>query len=85
MTIGHKMFGSANCAVLYEVFGGRVDDIEIMLLEERFRDGWEPRCRGRMGFTMAQFHLRTLQIELGIKPVKIDPFSDDAAVEPGRS
>ncbi|KDQ17470.1 hypothetical protein BOTBODRAFT_574425 [Botryobasidium botryosum FD-172 SS1] len=43
MTTGHKFFGSANCAVLYEVFAGRVDDIEIMLLEERFRDGWEPR------------------------------------------
>ncbi|KDQ17472.1 hypothetical protein BOTBODRAFT_574206 [Botryobasidium botryosum FD-172 SS1] len=82
MTLGHKLFGSANCAVLYEVFGGRVDDIEVMLLEERFRDGWEPRCRGRMGFTNAQFHLRTLQIELGIKSVKADPFSDAAAVEP---
>jgi len=82
MTTGHKFFGSANCAVLYEVFAGRVDDIEIMLLEERFRDGWEPRPRGRMGLTMAQFHLRTFQIELNITPIKIDPFSDDAAVEP---
>ncbi|KAL4061672.1 Chloroperoxidase [Scleroderma citrinum] len=36
----HKVFGSANSSTMLKIFGGRVDDLRTLLLEERLSDGW---------------------------------------------
>lgn len=48
------------------IFGGRVDDLRPMLLEERFSDSWEPRIRSRFGLTMAAFNGTVLPVERGV-------------------
>ncbi|KAF6745974.1 Chloroperoxidase [Ephemerocybe angulata] len=37
----HKTFGSSNSSTLLTIFGGRVEDLEHILLEERIPEGWE--------------------------------------------
>lgn len=48
------------------IFGGRVDDLRPMLLEERFSDSWEPRIRTHFGLTMAAFNGTVLPVERGV-------------------
>ncbi|KAJ6500893.1 Chloroperoxidase [Mycena sanguinolenta] len=63
----HKMFGSSNCSGLVTIFGGRVADLELVLREERFPDGWESRVRSRMGMTFLKLNLTVFKLERGIK------------------
>lgn len=51
------------------IFGGRVNDLEPMLTEERFSENWEPRILSHFGLTMAQFNGTVLPVERGIKKV----------------
>lgn len=55
-----------SCTTLLWIFGGRVKDLETLLIEERIPDGWEPRIRKRKGITMIKFNKTVLQIEKGI-------------------
>ena len=48
------------------IFGGRVEDLEIILTEERLPDGWESRIRKTFGLTMAAFNLTVFGVERGI-------------------
>ena len=48
------------------IFGGRVDDLEPMLKEERFAENWEPRILSRFGLTMAKFNGTVLPVERGV-------------------
>lgn len=57
------------------IFGGRIDDLRTMLLEERIPDGWESRVRSRFGLTFAAFNLTVFKVSGGIKDV---PPSADA-------
>ncbi|KAI5119462.1 hypothetical protein M0805_007196 [Coniferiporia weirii] len=63
----HKLFGSSNSSTLLTIFGGRVDDLEVFLKEERIPDGWESRVRDPFGLTFAAFNRTVFRIELGIK------------------
>lgn len=54
------------------IFGGRVDDLEPMLTEERFREGWEPRILSKFGLTMAAFNGTVIPVELGVKRAKVE-------------
>jgi len=51
---------------LLVAFDGRVNDLKIWLLEERFPDGWETRFRHRGGLTFMEFNLTVLGVEFGI-------------------
>jgi len=62
----HNMFGSANSSTMLTIFGGRVADLEPMLVEERFSENWEPRIRDRFGLTMAKFNFTVLPVERGV-------------------
>jgi hypothetical protein len=66
-----KVFANvdSSCTML-TIFGGRVKDLEPMLFEERFVEGWEPRIRSRFGLTMMAFNGTVLPVEKGIKSVK---------------
>ncbi|KAK7189801.1 hypothetical protein DPSP01_008784 [Paraphaeosphaeria sporulosa] len=62
----HKGFGSANSSTMLTIFGGRINDLRPMLLEERFPDDWEPRIRSHFGLTMAAFNGTVLPVERGV-------------------
>jgi hypothetical protein len=48
------------------IFGGRVNDLQPMLSEERFSENWEPRILSRFGLTMAAFNFTVLPVEMGV-------------------
>lgn len=52
------------------IFGGRIKDIEPILLEERIPEGWESRVRTRLGLTFATFNFTVGRVELGISEKK---------------
>ncbi|KAM0692209.1 hypothetical protein Q7P36_008410 [Cladosporium allicinum] len=62
----HNMFGSANSSTMLTIFGGRVDDLTTMLVEERFSENWEPRIMTHFGLTMAEFNATVLPVEFGV-------------------
>lgn len=62
----HMMFGASNASALLSIFGGRVEDLRIFLLEERIPEGWEPRLRSRFGLTFAIFNMDAFSIVKGM-------------------
>lgn len=62
----HKMFGASNASTMLTIFGGRVEDIRTVLLEERLADGWESRVRSRFGLTFAAFNATVLPVVKGM-------------------
>lgn len=62
----HNMFGSANSSTMLTIFGGDVDDLTPMLVEERFAEGWEPRILSHFGLTMAEFNGTVAPVEWGV-------------------
>jgi hypothetical protein len=67
----HNMFGSANSSTMLTIFGGIVDDLVPMLVEERFAEGWEPRIKSHYGLTMAEFNKTVLPVEIGVHLGKV--------------
>ncbi|KAF8452558.1 Chloroperoxidase [Boletus edulis BED1] len=63
MSLYHKFFGSANSSTMLTIFGGRVDDLRAILLDERIPEGWEPRVRKPNGLTMITFQFTVLPVE----------------------
>ena len=53
-------------STLLTIFGGKIEDIRVVLTEERLPDGWQPRILHPMGLTMAEFNQTALRVELGI-------------------
>lgn len=49
------------------IFGGRVEDLRTVLLEERLPEGWESRVRKPYGLTFAYFNFTVLPVEFGIR------------------
>ncbi|KAF5350437.1 hypothetical protein D9756_008662 [Leucocoprinus leucothites] len=67
LDFGHKMFGSSNSATMLTIFGGRIKDLETVLLEEKLPEGWQSRVRAKFGLTLAHFNLSTVWwVEAGI-------------------
>lgn len=54
------------------LFGGRIEDLRVFLLEERLQERWEPKIRNPYGLTIAAFNKTVLQVELGVKEPKVD-------------
>ncbi|KAH7883017.1 Chloroperoxidase [Phlebopus sp. FC_14] len=67
LSLFHKMFGSANSSTMLTIFGGRVEDLRVLLHEERLPHGWESRVRNPWGLTMTTFNFTVLPVELGIR------------------
>jgi len=67
LSLFHKMFGSANSSTMLTIFGGRVDDLRSVLLEERLPEGWESRVRKPFGLTFKHFNFTVLPVELGTR------------------
>jgi len=66
----HKLFGSSNSATLLTIFGGRVRDLQSVLIEERLPEGWQSRVRNRWGLTFASFNLVVFPLEFSINEKK---------------
>lgn len=49
------------------IFGGRVDDLRVILSEERLPQGWESRVRKPYGMTTFTLNLNSLRVELGVR------------------
>jgi len=71
----HRAFGSSNASTMLTIFGGRVEDLRTVLLEERLPDGWESKVRSRFGLTFAAFNGTVFKVSSGIKT--IPPTSED--------
>lgn len=63
---------------MLKIFGGRVNDLTPMLVEERFSEHWEPRVTSRYGLTMAAFNGTVLPVEKGVDIKKIAAADTDA-------
>ncbi|KXN88410.1 Putative sterigmatocystin biosynthesis peroxidase stcC [Leucoagaricus sp. SymC.cos] len=71
LSLPHRAFGSSNSSTILTIFGGRVKDLEAILLEERLPEGWQSRVRKPLGLTLAHFNLTTVMwVELGISEKK---------------
>ncbi len=57
-------------SLLLSVFGGRVKDLETVLIEERLPEGWESRELRPMGLTVASFNSMALEIEMSVDEEK---------------
>ena len=57
-------------ATLLAIFGGRVKDVESILVDERIPEGWESRIRKPYGLTFATFNTFVLPLEFGIDEKK---------------
>ncbi|PFH51178.1 hypothetical protein AMATHDRAFT_143332 [Amanita thiersii Skay4041] len=66
----HKVFSASNSSTLLTIFGGRVKDLEPILLEERLPDGWESRVRKPMGLTIAAFNTTVMRVAFGVNEKK---------------
>lgn len=64
------MFNLHSSSTLLTIFGGRVNDLESILIEERLPDGWESRITKQMGLTIATFNSTVLKVEFGINEEK---------------
>lgn len=58
--------GTFSSSTMLTIFGGRVEDLEPMLVEERFSDHWESRILDRYGLTMAKFNGTVWPVERGV-------------------
>jgi hypothetical protein len=65
----HRMFGASNASTMLTIFGGRVDDLRTVLLEERLPDGWQSRVRTRFGLTFGAFNFTVSRVAGGVKEV----------------
>lgn len=54
-------------STLITIFGGKIKDLEILLLEERLPEGFESCIRERMGLTMLSFNKTAISMELKTK------------------
>jgi hypothetical protein len=54
------------------IFGGIVKDLEPMLTQERFAEGWEPRVLSRFGLTMMAFNGTAVPVEMGVRRAKVE-------------
>ncbi|KAH7915896.1 Chloroperoxidase [Hygrophoropsis aurantiaca] len=67
LSLFHKMFGSSNSSTLLTIFGGRINDIRSILIDERIPEGWESRVRQPHGLTITRFNATVLRCEFGTR------------------
>ncbi|KAF8498913.1 Chloroperoxidase [Hysterangium stoloniferum] len=73
----HRFFGASNSATMLVIFGGVVEDLKPILLEERIPKGWSSKFRSRFGLTMSTFNSTTLRVLLGVDPTWKKVVKDD--------
>jgi hypothetical protein len=57
-------------STMLTIFGGRVKDLESILVDERIPEGWESRIRKKMGLTFAAFNFTVFKVEWGVNEKK---------------
>lgn len=74
-----------SASTLLTIFGGRIDDIRTLLLEERLPERWESRVRAPWGLTMASFNAVSMKIELAVDERPDRTTSETEATEEGEN
>lgn len=62
-------FHNNSASMLLSIFGGKVDDVRALLLEERLADGWLPWNASRFGVTLGAFNNTALKVAAQTKTV----------------
>jgi len=52
----HRLFGAGNASMMLSIFGGKIEDLRALLIEERLTDGWVPQNASRFGVTLGAFN-----------------------------
>jgi len=78
----HKLISSLNSSFFLTIFGGRVDDLQSILTDERIPEGWESHVRARKGLTFVSAipTLLAVQIRINEKKYKASVAAAAAAV-----
>lgn len=61
-----------SATTLIRIYGGKVKDLETLLLEERLPKHWEAAPRERFGLTMFSFNKTVKQINSQIDEEKVE-------------
>jgi len=72
----HTFFGSGNCALMYDVFGGDTKDLRVWLVDERFPKNWEPKNKLYYGSTIINAQYYSWLIELGVVEGPLEKLSN---------
>jgi len=65
ISASQKFFAASNASLLFETTNGDVKTLRTFLLDERFPENFETSLRGRGGYTIIEFALRSAEIALG--------------------
>jgi len=65
--LSHRLFGSSNASAILIIFGGQIDDLGMLLTEERLPQGWESRVRKPYGLTFFSINSTVLRVEFGVR------------------
>ena len=68
-------------STLLTIFGGRLKDLEAILIDERIPDGWESRILPPMGLTLLTFNKTVHKVEKGIDEAKYEKQKKAKAAE----
>jgi hypothetical protein len=58
-----------SASMMLSLFGGKVDDLRALLIEERLADGWVPWNTSRFGVTLGAFNNTALKVAIRTKTV----------------
>ena len=61
------------------IFGGRIADLEYILINEQIPEGWESRIRKKMGLTGTSLDIMAFRIEFGVNEKKYKAKIDASA------
>ncbi|KAN0081431.1 Chloroperoxidase [Tylopilus felleus] len=67
LSFAHRLFASSNASTLSTIFGGRVDDLRVILSDERFPEAWESRVRKPYGLTILSLNCIVLPIQFAVR------------------
>jgi hypothetical protein len=68
----HDTFGASNASTLLTIYGGRVEDLEAILIDERLPKGWESRVMEPFGLTVIAFNRTVSKVAKGTKQGKTE-------------
>ncbi|KAL1746355.1 Chloroperoxidase [Schizophyllum fasciatum] len=77
----HAVFSVANSTTCVQIFGGKVDDLAAMFLEERIADGFESSTRARHGLTILAYQPLLKRVARGIEAAMGEEGEREAARE----
>lgn len=60
---------ASSASMMLTIFGGKIEDLRVFLIEERLADGWVSWNASRFGVTLAAFNNTALGVAIKTKNV----------------